>query len=121
MTRVTLENPDIYNPTIWKGLKGGIAFEPDAALTLTTGHPLIISVVPTAGRIFKLPLETASAGLILIILNNAAGASAITLQTSVGGALPFGAGAIAQNQMAICVCDGVQWRAMCAAATQTSP
>jgi len=121
MTRPTLENPDVYDPTIWRGMKGGIAFEPDAALTLTTSHPMIISMVPTAGRIVKLPLETASAGLMFIIINNAAGAFAITLQTSVGGALPFGAGAIAQNQMGLCVCDGVQWRAIVAAATQTSP
>jgi hypothetical protein len=121
MTRPFLENPDIYDPTIWRGLKGGIAFEPDAALVLTTAHPMIISMAPTAGRTVRLPLEANSAGLVFIILNNSAGAFALTVQNSVGGALGFGAAAIAQNQMGIAVCDGVQWRMICAAATQTSP
>jgi len=88
---------------------------------LTTSHPMIISMVPTAGRNVRLPLEANSAGLVFIIINNATGAFTLTLQTSVGGALGFGAAAVAQNQMALCVCDGVQWRAIVAAATQTSP
>ena len=119
--RPTLENADEFGPTTWRGQKFGVDFAADANLTLTVNHPTIISMAPTAGRNVLMPLEANSKGLFFIILNNSAGAFALTLQTSVGGALPFGAAAIAQNQAAIVVCDGTQWRAITASATMTSP
>lgn len=121
MTRPTLENPDITDPLIRRGLTFGNDQLPDAAAVLTPLHPTLIVMTPTAARNMRLPLEANSVGLMYIIVNASAGAFAITVQTSAGAALGFGNGLISQNQMGIFVCDGLQWRGMVASGTQTSP
>lgn len=122
MTRPTLENPDIYDPTIWRGNKlGSDQIGNVANFQITPSHPALLVITPTGAQNLKLPLEANSAGLMFVIVNAAAGAFALTVQTSTGGALGFGNAVISQNQMGIFVCDGLQWRGMCAAMTQTSP
>jgi hypothetical protein len=122
MTRPTLENPDIYDPTIWRGNKLGTDQIGNVAnFVITAAHPTLMVITPTGAQNIRLPLEASSTGLMFIIVNAAAGAFALTVQTSTGAALGFGNGLISQNQMGIFVCDGLQWRGMVAAATQTSP
>ncbi len=54
----------------------------------------------------------------LNILNAADGAEVITLKADAGNALSIGASIdIAQNEMAYCVCDGVEWYAALLKAT----
>jgi hypothetical protein len=121
MTRPTLENPDITDPLIRRGLVLGNDAMADANAVISALHPTLLVLPITAARNLRLPLESASQGLMFVIVNASAGAFAITVQTSTGAALGFGNGSIAQNQMGIFVCDGTQWRGMVAAATQTSP
>jgi hypothetical protein len=62
-------------------------------------------------RNVQLPLESANAGKILYIVNTAAGAFALTLQSNAGAALSP-AVTVAQNAGAIMLCDGIAWRAV---------
>jgi hypothetical protein len=122
MTRPTLESPDIMDPLIRRGL----TFSPDqignvANFAMSNLHPTLMVITPTGAQNLRLPLEANSVGLLFFIVNAAAGAFALTVQTSTGAVLGFGNGLISQNQMGVFVCDGLQWRGMVAAATQTSP
>ena len=122
MTRPTLENPDITDPLIRRGLAYGTDQIGNVAnFAFSNLHPTLMVITPTGAQNIKLPLEASSVGLMFIIVNAAAGAFALTVQTSTGAAIGFGNGLISQNQMGIFVCDGLQWRGMVAAATQTSP
>jgi len=123
MTRPTLENADIYDSTWWRAWTNGQDLLGDAVnFNLSNLHPPIILITPTAARNLRLPPEATSKGLCFILINGAAGAFTVTVQTSAGGALGFGAAALAQNQMGLFVNpDGVAWRGMVAAATRTSP
>ena len=88
MSRVNLENPEISNPIIKKGLKYGIMKMADADATLTVDTPPIISMTGTASRNITLPAATADMrGLTFIFVNSAAftivvkNASAATIAT----------------------------------------
>jgi len=73
MSRINLENPEISNPIVKKGLKYGITRLADANATLTVDSGPIISITPTASRTITLPAATPDLkGLTFIFLNAAA-------------------------------------------------
>lgn len=124
MTRPTLEQAQEFDPTTFRGMKWGVTFIGNVAnFAVNAEQSTLLVITPTGAQNVLLPLESlaASKGLMFLIVNAAAGAFALTIQTSVGGALPFGAAVLAQNQMGLFVCDGVQWHGMVASATMTSP
>jgi len=64
-----------------------------------------------AARNVQLPLETANDGSMMLIVNVAAGAFALTLQSNAGAALSP-AVTVAQNKAALVFCDGTAWRSL---------
>jgi hypothetical protein len=64
-----------------------------------------------AARTVNLPLETANDGTMLMIVNVAAGAFALTLQSNAGAALSP-AVSVAQSKAVLMACDGTAWRAL---------
>tara|TARA_R100001129_G_scaffold186364_3_gene177808 strand:+ start:436 stop:819 length:384 start_codon:yes stop_codon:yes gene_type:complete len=78
----------------------------------------ILVVDPTGNRELRLPPEASAKGMTLNILNAADGSETITLKADAGNALSIaGSIAIDQNEMAYCVCDGVEWYASILKAT----
>lgn len=65
-------------------------------------------------RTCNLPLETANDGKLLLIVNVAAGAFAIALQSNAGAALSP-AVSVAQGKSVLAICDGTAWRALLSA------
>jgi hypothetical protein len=64
-----------------------------------------------AARNVNMPLETANDGAMMLIVNVAAGAFALTLQSNAGAALSP-AVSVAQGKAALMFCDGTAWRAL---------
>tara|TARA_R100000005_G_C4881979_1_gene133200 strand:+ start:48 stop:431 length:384 start_codon:yes stop_codon:yes gene_type:complete len=78
----------------------------------------ILVVDPAGSRELQLPPEATAKGMTLNILNKADAAEVITLKADGGSALSIGASIeIAQNELAYCVCDGVEWYAALLKAT----
>jgi hypothetical protein len=107
--------------TWWRGWAAGQDLIGDAVnFQLTPSHPPIIMITPTAARNLRLPPEATTKGLMFILCNN--GAFVVTIQTSAGGALaqPGALSAAFQSGLFFNP-DGVGWRGIVAASTQTSP
>lgn len=73
MSRVNLENPELYSPLIKTGLKQGITVLPDAAANIDEDMGPVIYMTPTASRILTLPVVTPQMrGLTLFFITQAA-------------------------------------------------
>ena len=70
-----------------------------------TGNVILIDP-GAAGRTVNLPPESTSAGVILIIVNKAAGAYTLTIKDSASSATIL---TLAQNKNGIVMCNGTTW------------
>ena len=70
-----------------------------------------------SGRTLKLPPEATAKGMTLNILNGSDAAEDITLNADSGNLSIGSAITVSQNEMAYCVCDGVEWYAALLKAT----
>lgn len=94
MSRVNLENSELYNPLIKTGLKQGITVLPDAAAAIDEDMGPVIYMTPTASRILTLPPVTAAMrgltlffitqGAFTLVLKNQAAATIATVPANIG-------------------------------------
>lgn len=106
--RSNIEDARIDRPKI-QNLKFTTGVLPDAASTLTFGHPTVLTCTPTATRIITLPDDDDPTyyGSIFIIRNASAGLFDLTINDEAAATL----GTISQNELGLIVLDhlGV-WR-----------
>jgi hypothetical protein len=109
MARMNLEGAELYDCTIKSGNRMGVASVPDnaAGIVLGPNSPHVLTITAAAARNVRLPAAP-QRGDYFLILNTSAGAFALTIQDSAGGALPV-ALSIAQSKGAWVVYDGVKW------------
>jgi len=86
----------------------GVTALSDGNQTLDPSYTPILSMVPTAARTVKLPVEAQSSGLEFRFTNLSAGANSVTFQGSAGGSIN-GNGVVPQNKSGIFWCDGTVW------------
>jgi hypothetical protein len=79
------------------------------AIALGADTPPLIALNLTGATNVKLPAASGNKGLMFYFVNNSTGAVTATLQTSTGGAL-VGVVTVAQNKVAMVICDGAKWR-----------
>jgi hypothetical protein len=86
------------------------------AITMANSGEPFLQILDANGvaRNVNLPLETANDGKLMLIINVAAGAFALTLQSNAGAALSP-AVAVAQGKAVLVFCDGTAWRALAGA------
>lgn len=123
--RTTMENNDVYDPLIRRGFRLAAAtIIPADNYVLDANAPPLLLMNPAGAVDVLMPTSNAARqGLTFHIVNLSA--NTITLKTD-GDAAFTAAIAIASTQMAVVICSGsatqaIGWRAMTAAATQTSP
>jgi hypothetical protein len=83
------------------------------AITLQNAREPLIQFLDANGaaRNVNMPLETVNDGSIMLIVNVAAGAFALTIQSNAGAALSP-AVSVAQGKAALMFCDGAAWHAL---------
>lgn len=106
MSRVTLENNDIFSPKLVSDVMGGVDIRTHTgAFTIAPASPFIHFFDPGgATRIVTMPAP--KKGAIYIIVNTADAAEDLTIHAP-GAVL---VGTISQNEMAILVSDGTSWK-----------
>lgn len=106
MSRLNLEDNLIYDPTLVKGVKGGVTIMTAAgAFTLDRDSGYMTFIDPGgATRVMTLP--AAEKGLCFLITNTADAAEDITVSDPLG---PTTRGTISQNEAALVFSDGVRW------------
>lgn len=104
MSRVNLEDPLIFDPTIKKGLKHGLNALADANATLTKDSGPVVFMTPSAGRNITLPVVTPDMkGLTFYVITQAAFALTVKNQATTNvGIVPATIGA---TGMFVCLGD----------------
>jgi hypothetical protein len=106
MSRLNLEDNLVYDPTLVKGIKGGVAtMVATGAFTLDRDTGFLTFIDPGgATRVMTLP--AAEKGLMFWITNTADAAEDITVSDPLG---PATRGTISQNEAGLVYSDGVRW------------
>ena len=108
MPRSNIEDAQMYRPVIQQP-KLSVGRLPDAAVTLTFGHPSMLVMVPTATRIVTLPDDDAAEhyGTMFIIRNGAAATHDMTINDEAAATL----GTIGPTESALIFLDASgTWR-----------
>jgi len=88
-------------------------------ITLTKESPTLQILDPGAARTVTLPAEADSIGLVFIIVNTGVATEIITINDDAAAtkASLLGVATADDKEMAVLVCDGVQWIALVGAST----
>jgi hypothetical protein len=106
MSRVTLEDNDLFAPTIRSGLKFGLAKVALAGnITLDVRSPPL-QMLDTGGVARNITMPAPVKGLTFYFYNTSAGAFGLVIK-KVDGSTTIGT--VAQGKMAIVFSDGVDW------------
>ena len=113
MSRLNMENSELYDPVIRKGFKlASVTLTLGGNLTMDRDFPPIVNLDPNGARTVFLPPE--EEGLTFFFNNWAGGAEDITVRDD-GDATTIGT--ISQNESAVAFCAGGVWKLLVGAST----